>query len=80
MSSTLGEVMAAGNAVQGWCPQCSRSRLLDLPALAVAYGEQLTLAELKRRQRCKACGGRIEIVVSGMPPDAEPMARHTKGE
>lgn len=63
--------------VYALCVPCGRMEALDLAALAAAGGGSMTVAELRGRVRCRACGTRtrdIRIVYVG--PADRPAAFH----
>lgn len=57
-TATLGDLMAAGIGLYGWCNACGRAGDLDVAALAAAHGESRPWRALARSLRCRRCGAK----------------------
>lgn len=55
---TLGSMIDRGYGIMAYCHVCHHHVDLDLAALGVRFGREISLPEMRRRLRCSACGGR----------------------
>ena len=57
LAGTIGDMI--GYELHIVCRGCLRSVIIGAAAAAVRYGQDLELDALRRRARCKGCGGRV---------------------
>lgn len=58
--STIGDLLAYGTGLNGYCRVCKKGRQVDVHALAEKYGREASYikGETPIKLRCKDCGAR----------------------
>ena len=65
MSATLANLLSNNHGLRVFCDACKRVADVDVDAMAAKYGRGVSLAEIGRKARCKACGalgGSVQVV------------------